>query len=123
VVVQYGDMGTNVPPCFIAVGASVQAVNAPFEMVGTGGAGWIKETYRVEIQVSAFEGGSNFQATAEAAYTMWQAVAGVVRADPSLGGLVIVAWPASHDLAQSWEQNHKGPTAEIRAEIEVEARI
>jgi hypothetical protein len=123
VIVQYGDMGTNVPPCFIAVGATVTVVNTPREMVGTGGAGWLEERYRVEVQVSAFVGGDNFQSTAEAAYLMWQAVASTVRADPSLGGLVITAFPASHDLTQLWEQNHKGPTAEIRAEIEVHARI
>jgi hypothetical protein len=123
VIVQYGDMGTNVPPCFITVGATVAAVNTPWEMVGTGGAGWLEERYRVEVQVSAFEGGDSFQATAEAAYLMWQAVASTVRGNPTIDGLVITAYPASHDLTQLWEQNHKGPIAEIRAEIEVHARI
>jgi hypothetical protein len=123
VTVTYGILGTDIPPCFIVIGATVAAVNTPFQMTGSGGAGWLEEHYRVEIQVSAFEGGSNFQDVTEAAYTMWQAVSSTVRADPSLGALVTSAFPASADLTLSWETNHKGPVAEIRAELEVFARI
>lgn len=122
-LVCYGHPGTYQPACIIAVGSAVVQQAAPRQIVGSGGAGWVYETYRLQVTISCYQGGENTQQVQEAAYTCWQAVAGAVRADPSLGGLCIDAFPASYDMATSWEQEHMGVIVEMTCEIEVEAQL
>lgn len=122
-LVCYARPGTYQPACIIAVGTKITQQAQPYQMVGSGGAGWLYERYRLEVLISTFQGGEDPQAVQEAGWTCWQAVAGVVRADPSLGGRVVQAFPASYEMTTEWDPDHKGFVADMTCEIEVEAGL
>lgn len=110
--------GPNEPDDIVSVGR-VDRQFKPQAMVGGGGAGWLEETYKVTITFDVYRGGDDPQAVfSRAAYLADQAVA-IVRTDPSLGGLVLVAKPVDHTAEVEWDESHMGRhcTAELTIEI------
>lgn len=123
VLVSYGIPGTYNTPAAIAVGTRIIGTNRMEQLVGSGGAGWLYENYQLEVMTEAFLGGDDPQSVEQAAFSLWQLVSDVVRDDPSLGGLVVVAYPARWESQSSWDPNHKGRVCQITAEIDVEAQL
>jgi len=119
----YDEPGPNQPDDIVVVGACKSRQVTPFQMVGSGGRGWLYEKYMLEVTVACFRGGDNAQLIYERAYALTGQIETAVRSDPSLGGLVTQAHPAgSHDDPQ-WETQHKGRTVAVVIDIDVEAEI
>lgn len=119
----YDEPGPNQPDDIVSVGACKSRQVSGMAMVGSGGAGWLHELYTIEVTVACFRGGDDARAVLERAYSLCGQVETAVRADPSIGGLVLVARPVgSHDDPQ-WETQHKGRTIAIIIDIEIEAQI
>lgn len=122
-LISYGVPGEYQPACIVAVGTRVIQTAVPSQMVGSGGAGWLRENYHLEVVVSAFAGGDTPQVVDEAALQLWQVVAAVIRADPSLGGLVIQASPSGFEAISEWTEDHKGRLCQLTGEVEVHAQL
>jgi len=122
VLVSYDEPGPNQPDDIIMVGRVERQV-APFQMVGSGQAGWLDETYTVEVVVSVYRGGDDARTVFERAATLADQVVYVVRTDPSLGGAVIVAHPGNVSYQPAWEESHKGRMVDVTIEIACHARI
>lgn len=93
------------------------------QMVGSGGAGWLYETYSIDIQIVSWQGGNNFQPVVERSWRLLSLTEAFVRSDPSLGGLVIEAYPSSSKSSAGYMDNGKGISSVIDLTIDVEARI
>ena len=66
-----------------------------FEMVGGGGAGWLMESYTVSVSIECHVHGERpYPGVDDRAYLILGLLEQAVRADPSLGGLVIEGRPA-----------------------------
>jgi hypothetical protein len=123
VLVSYGPPTPNHPNDMIVIeGVSREAV--PFQMVGSGGAGWIDETYTIEVNCWVYRGGGpSGQVPFERASALADIVDSVVRSDPSLGGAVVVASPERRDYTQSWDDDHAGRLVEALVGVRCRARI
>lgn len=96
-----------------------------YRMTGTGGAGSFLESYEIELAVDCYEGGDS-GVTRDLETLAWDyacTVEAVVRSDPSLGGLVIQAFPATSNDDPEWDQEHKGRLVHIALTVAVEAQI
>lgn len=122
VLVSYGPPEPNQPDDLIVVG-NVSREIIPWQMVGSGGAGWLDETYTVEVIVSVYRGGDNGRVVMERACVLVDIVVAVVRADPSLGGAVVVANPALVDYEPSFDAEHKGRLVDATVSIRCRTRI
>jgi hypothetical protein len=100
------------PDDIISVGDVMRTIDT-FQMVGSGGAGWLDESFTVMVTVSVYRGGDNAQAVFERACVLAAAVEAAVRNDPTLGGAVTQAHPSVAEYMASWEAEHKGRVAEI----------
>lgn len=124
VLVSYGPPGPNQPDDMIIVGTDIGAEEVPYQMVGSGQAGWLDETYDVTIVVSVFRGGDNGRTVLERAYALAAFVATVIRTDPSLGGAVIVAHPMAVVSSEiGWDPDHKGRSVDLNITIHCRARL
>lgn len=96
-----------------------------YRMTGTGGAGSFLETYSIEIAVDCYAGGDSGETRAleTKAWNYASTVEAVVRSDPSLGGLVIQAFPSQSTDDPEWDQEHKGRLVHIALSVAVEAQI
>lgn len=122
VLVSYGPPGTNQPDDLIVVGNVTREI-VPYQMVGSGQAGWLDETYTIEVVASVFRGGDYGQVVLERASALADVVVAVVRTDPSLGGAVVVAHPSAVEYEQNWDPDHKGRTVDATVSIRCRARI
>lgn len=122
VLVSYGPPGPNQPDDIIVVG-SVSREIIPWQMVGSGGAGWLDEIYTVDVVVSVYRGGDNGRVVMERACVLADIVVNVVRTDPSLGGAVVVANPAVVDYEPSFDGEHKGRIVDVTVSIRCRQRI
>lgn len=123
VLVTYGPPGPNQPDDIIAVGTSVATETTPYQMVGSGQAGWLDERYDVVVVVSVYRGGDNGRTVLERAAVLTDMVVAVVRTDPSLGGAVIVAHPSVASFEPSFDAEHKGRVVDATVTISCHARI
>lgn len=122
VLVSYGEPGPYLPDDIVAV----LDANQTFEqmaMIGSGASKWLEETYTLEVKVDCFQGGDLAQTVEERALSLASVVVDVVRADPSLGGLVIEARPLYMRSTGSWDDDHKGRRAEVLLTFRVEAQL
>lgn len=96
-----------------------------YRMTGNAGAGSFLESYSLEMAVDCYAGGDSDETRAleELAWSYVCQVEAVVRSDPSLGGLVIEAFPASSDDDPEWDQQHKGRLVHIALIVNVQAQI
>lgn len=96
-----------------------------YRMMGTGGAGSFLESYSIEIAIDCYAGGDSGETRAleTSAWSYASIVEAVVRSDPSLGGLVIQAWPSQSTDDPEWDQEHKGRLVHIALSVAIEAQI
>lgn len=123
VLVAYGGPGPFQPDDIVAIGMAVDRSVAPYQMVGSGQAGWLDETYSIDVVVSVYRGGDDPRTAFERACTLADKVVFVVRSDPSLGGAVVVAHPEQSRYESSFEEEHKGRLVTVTIPISCRARI
>jgi len=122
VLVSYDEPGPNQPDDIVMVG-DVERLVTPYNMVGSGGAGWLDEDYTVEVVVSVFRGGDDARTTFERACVLADQVVFVVRTDPSLGGAVVIAHPQTVRYGGAWDDKHLGRLVTATVDVRCRARI
>ena len=94
----------------------------PWELVGSGGEGWLFEKYSIDVTVSVYRGGDEPRDVLNQAAALVKQVAAVVRVDPSLGGNVLQAYPASANYKSGWsDEGASGRVTEVEMKIAIEA--
>jgi hypothetical protein len=123
VLVSYGEPGLEQPDDIIVVGAVSRQVVIS-QMVGSGGTGWLDETYTIGVDVEVYRGGADAPTADARAWALVGVVETVVRTDPSLGGAVIVAHPSENQSpGPAWEAKGLGVLVSITVLITCRARI
>lgn len=121
-LVCYDDPGPNQPDDIVSVGKIHRRI-AVNSMVGSGGAGWLEESYTVEVLIDVFRGGDSDQVAFTRASLLCDSVVALVRSDPSLGNSVVVAKPTSDVIEVEWDADHLGKRATATVEISCYQRI
>lgn len=116
-LVCYDTPGPDEPDDVVSVG-KVERQFSIASMVGGGGAGWLDEKYSLTITVDVFRGGDDPQYVYSRAATLMDAVVQLIRTDPSLGGLVLIARPDRHSAEVDWDD--KGLGRHCTAELTIE---
>jgi hypothetical protein len=116
------DPGTYQPDDIVKIGDVTNAFKVN-SLVGSGGDGWLEERYSVDVDVEVFRGNDDPQAVSERAYLLAAGVIACVRADPSLGGNVLVAEPTSADYTGTVSDDHAGRIGSLTLKIECYQRI
>lgn len=97
VLVCVGTPMANDPTDIIQIASDVRRRVNPNAFVGSGGAGALEENYTIDVTVSCARQVATPQTDSIAlSNRVWELVAYVenaVRTDPSLGDVVVVAWP------------------------------
>lgn len=101
--VSYGTPPSWQPNRLVWVGEANRDV-APSAMVGSGGTGWLREDYTIDIHIRVSLQATNGAVVDVAAYEILAAVEDAIRDDPSLGGVVAVARPSGSTEDQTAEQ-------------------
>lgn len=109
---------TDVPEDVVSIG-DVRITYDPLQTVGSGGPGWLTENYTVTVDIQVARGTTDSAVTAARALALANAVAAVVRADPSLGGLVDRARPATADFATGWDDNGTGRVTSVEMTVAI----
>lgn len=122
VLVSYDPPGPYQPDDIVMVG-TVERQVVPYQMVGSGQAGWLDETYTIEVVVSVFRGGDDARTAFERACVLADQVVYVVRTDPSLGGAVVVAHPSNVRYEPTFDDDHKGRLVTATVDVNCRARI
>jgi len=123
-LVIYDRPGMYRPPELVVIGKIYDRRVSGFAMVGSGGAGWLKEDYEFEAMVYVFRPGESLQVEAyERAWQLMSLIENVVRADPSLGSLVIRARPDRSYDDSEWERDGKGWIVSVTTRFTVCAQI
>jgi hypothetical protein len=104
--------GPDQPDDIVSVG-DVRQTYSPESGVGSGGAGWLREDYTVTVTVSCYRGGDDAATVFGRARQLADLVVAVVRSDPSLGGAVDRARPATAEHTSGWTEDHSGRMADI----------
>ncbi|MCU1590091.1 MAG: hypothetical protein JWP11_1347 [Frankiales bacterium] len=119
----YDDPTTDLEDDWISLGAT-RGTFLPQDLVGTGGAGWLREAYTLDVEISSFRGDDDPQATYERCAVLMAAVVDYVRQDPTLGGLInIQVRPDAFEVDPAWEDEHLGRICRILLTLAVENRI
>lgn len=121
-LVCFDEPGPNQPDDIVCVG-KVSRQLARTAMVGGGGAGWLSETYTVEILIEVYRGGDDAQAVFSRAASLADSIISIVRSDISLGGNVLSGHPTATTEDVAWDENHQGRLASYTLEIECFARL
>lgn len=120
----YDRPGIYRPPELIVIGKIYDRRVSGFAMVGSGGAGWLKEDYELEVIVDVFRPGESLQIEAyNRAWELMSLIENVVRADPSLGSLVIRARADRSYDDSEWERDGKGWIVSVTTRFTVLAQI
>lgn len=116
-----GDPTTpNLPDDFICVGAISRTVTR-MAFVGSGGRGALEEKFDVTVTVSSWRGGNTEEFVSNRAWTLIGFVEAAVRADPSLGGLVLQAFPSrSTSQGPVFTATPVGPQVTVKETIHVD---
>ena len=123
VLVCYDPPGTFQEDDLVAIGHDVTVTTGPHAFVGSGGAGWLMESYVLSLTVNVFRGGDNATTVWKRAKVLSDAVDTVVRTDPTLGGVVQQAYPSLAQYTSGWSEDHSGRVTQVDKEITVEAVI
>ena len=121
-LVTLDEPGTHEPADIVWIG-DVHQTYSPHATVGSGGAEWLREDYSIEVTISVVRSGDDgTTALAQTVFTRARLLAdqivNVVRLDPSLGGAVDRAKPATATHTSSWTENGMGRETEIQLSIE-----
>jgi len=118
----YDDPGTDILDDIIVVGKMANRVSKPYTMRGSmTGRGSMWETYDLEVVVSCYRGGDQPQHVYERAWLLATQIESAVRADPSLGGLVTLAFPAHSSDDPKEESEQMGRLVDITLGITIES--
>ena len=133
ILVQEGPPGTFQPDDIIIVDNNGIGQTANWHaLVGGGGQGSLDEKYRIGVMIEVFRGGSDDTPADDPALivrtrckALADAVDVAVRTDPSLGGVVLSAYPAAHTFsACEWADGSvSGRVMSCQIEIECVAVI
>jgi hypothetical protein len=119
----YDEPGTNQPGDIISVGGVTREINVN-SMVGSGGAGWLDERYTIALIIDIYRGGPDAAATSfDRSCALLDQVIAIVRADPTLGGAVLVGKPVSSQTEGLVLDDHTGRQSVVNLGIECYARI
>lgn len=122
-LVCYDEPGPNQPDDIVSVGVVDRALTR-VGMIGSLGGGAFEDAVTVHVTVSVYRGGDDAQTVFERACDLIDAVVDVVRADPTLGGIALRAWPKSFVVGEAaWEESHNGRVSETDIPIECVAII
>ncbi|MFJ2575968.1 hypothetical protein [Kitasatospora aureofaciens] len=99
--------GPYQPDDIVSIG-EVHQTYSPESVVGSGGAGWLREDYQLHVTVDVYRGGDDPAGTFLRARALADLVVAVVRSDPSIGGAVDRARPTSATHTASWDDEHRG---------------
>jgi hypothetical protein len=113
-----GEPGTYQPEDIVYIGSTHQTYS-PEATVGTGGPLWLREDYQQSICVSVIRGGEDTALVMNRASALTNLIVNYVRSDPSLGGLVDRARPASVTYTPEWDKEHMGPRVDVEITIDV----
>lgn len=118
-----GEPGTYQPQDVVYID-DVRQTYQPEMTTGSGGALWLREDYSITVKIDAYRGGDDQIGVLMRARQIADQVVGVVRADPSMGGSVTRARPASAEHVFGWatadgEHAGSGRRAEITLVIDV----
>lgn len=122
VLVSYDLPGEYLPDDIIVVG-DVDVSTAIESFVGSGGQHWLHETYVVHITISVYRGGDNASLTWKRAKALSDAIDTLVRTDPSLGGVVQLAYPSRAAFKSEWEEDHRGRIVTVDKEVTVSVEL
>jgi len=114
--------GTFQPADIVSVGKVTRQLEVS-SIVGSGGAGWLKERYTIDVQIEAARGGDNARLAFERASALVDQVVAVVRSDPTMGGNVLWARPALSTCEVLWQDDHQGRVGSADLEISCFQRI
>ncbi len=95
-------------PDDLAIVGKINRTFRPSRMIGGGGTGWGDEDLTVDVELTAFRGGDQPQATEERVWHMVALFDQALRADPSLGGLALLVYMESVDVECEWTENPSG---------------
>jgi hypothetical protein len=121
-MVVYNAPGQNEVDDIVIVGA-ISSVKDLAAMVGGGGLGWQDEKAQIELTFTSYRGGDNMLAVEQRALHMLGLFDQALRADPSLGGNVIVGWLESYESDAGWADDNLGVAADVKAKVEFTARL
>jgi hypothetical protein len=119
--VVYDEPGPYEADDIVSVG-NVTLDYEPGSLVGSGGAGWLRERYTLTIIADVYRGGDNAQMTFARAQYLSDLICAVVRYDPSLDELVISATPKASIVESEWDEEHKGRHSTATVEISIFAQ-
>ncbi|MER6064831.1 hypothetical protein ABT167_27390 [Streptomyces sp. NPDC001792] len=117
VLVCLDEPGPYQPDDIIAVGDVHQQYN-PENVVGSGGAYWLREDYTITVTVDVYRGGDDALGVFTRARQLADLVVAVVRSDPSLGGAVDRGKPGMVTHTSGWAEDHKGRQTVIEIGID-----
>lgn len=119
----YDEPGPGYPDDVIYLGGTEQKLD-PVQMVGSGGEGWLYESYHQVIEVDVYRGGDTPQIVFERACEIVGQIEALIRSDPRLGGAIKVkAYPAGTEYESGWEENHTGRVTHATMRISVETSL
>jgi hypothetical protein len=121
-LVCYDGPGPNEPDDIVAVGKITRHVEVS-SFVGGGGAGWLNESYTIELTIDVYRGGDVDQAAYLRCSSLVDAAIAVVRSDLTLGGAVVTARPITDVTEVAWDESHMGRHATSTVEIQCVQRI
>jgi hypothetical protein len=118
----YDEVGTDAADDVVIVGTVTRVIDVN-SMVGSGGAGWLDERYSITVTIDIFRGGDDAAATFARGCLLLDQLCAIVRTDPTLGGAVLTARPATSQAEGEWDEAHVGRHTLITVDIECYARI
>lgn len=122
-LVCYDDPGTNQPGDIVSVGGVTRQISIS-AMVGSGGAGWLEERYTIALVIDIYRGGPDAaQSSYDRGAALLDQVVAIVRADPTLGGAVLVGRPAESQTEGLVLDDHTGRQSVVNLGIECYAHI
>lgn len=122
-LVCYDEPGTNQPGDIISVGGIAREITIS-AMVGSGGAGWLEERYTIALVIDVYRGGPDAaQVSFDRGAALLDQVVALVRADPTLGGAVLVGRPTQSQTEGFVVDDHMGRQSVVNVGIECYARI
>ncbi|MFI0894891.1 hypothetical protein [Streptomyces sp. NPDC020983] len=118
----YDEPSTDQPSDIISVGGVTREI-AISAMVGSGGAGWLEERYTIALIIDVARGGDDAAGVFDRACTLLDQVVAIIRADPTLGGAVLVGRPVSSQTEGLALDDHTGRQSVVNLGVECYARI
>jgi hypothetical protein len=101
----------------IVVGDQIDQTYTPHVYRGDGGPGWLEEEFRVGVTVYVFRGADQGTQLRKRCTTIVGAIDDSIRNDPTLGNVVLTAYPVSHRYTSAFNTDNNGRI--MRCEIEI----